>query len=234
MSIRASHKHKAPKSAYREVGFMIFVTLVPWPVLTYVLPAFGYNFGFTVTNMIWAMGISGFLTFLLWFIGFNRRRNSELLSDIDYDNGSIKVWMRKPSPVWKDKLGLNNDFKIEDEVISAQVEKINNNRTLIVGFQDRGQRFYLPQRLAVQPEVKKFFETYIDSEKGKAIKQRSLIEKFINGDEGIVVRDASLREKPKTISELIEDEKVKEQTQASLSDILAKEDALRAGQETNR
>lgn len=227
MSIKVSHRHKAPKSAYREVGFMIFLTLVPWPVLAFGFP----QSGFTTTNMVIAMLIFGALTLLLWFVGHRRRSSSELIGLIDYDYNSITVWMRRPAAVWKDALTVNNIFHFDDEIESASISKINNNRTLILRIKNQANNFSLPQRLAVNPEVKKFFETFLNTEKGQNSPYKTLIEKFVSGDTGIVTKEEKPKEAPKTISELLEEEKVSSQ---SVNDILAEEEKIRNGQETNK
>ena len=229
MSIKVSHRHKAPKSAYREVGFMIFLTLVPWPIIAFVFPQFGFN----TTNMIITMLIFGALTFLLWFVGYRRRSSSELFGIIDYDYNSITVWMRRPSSAWKENLSINNIFHFEDEIESASVDKINNNRVLALRLKGQSNKFHLPQRLAVNEEVKKFFENYLNSESGKNSVYKNLIEKFINGDTGIVVREEKHKDTPKTISELIEEEKAQE-AKKDFNEILAEEARLRNNPRTNR
>lgn len=200
--IQATHRHPMPKNAKRELTFMILITLVPWPLLVYVFP----QTGFTFDNMLTWMSVFGALTLLLWFIGFKRRSSSQVFASIDKDNNYIQVWMRKPSSAWSGKLNVANTLKLE-EAEGASVDVINGNRTLVIRVKNRSNSFYLPQRLAVQPEVQHFFEDYIDSEEGASMPGKTLVEKFVQGDEGIVVRDTSaVKEKPKTISELIADE----------------------------
>lgn len=209
MITKATHRHKAPKSAYREVGFLIFLTLVPWPFLAYGLPLMGVDVGFTPQTMIGFMVGFGVLTFLLWFVGFNRRLASTLNAIMDSENMHIQVWMNKQLKVWNGKLSINNQLDLESPMQKVYVEKINNNRTLVFIAEGKHSGFYLPQRLAVQPEVKAFFESFLKTDAGKKIEQRNLIEKFINGDEGIVIK-APPQEKTKSISELMAEERENE------------------------
>lgn len=200
--IKATHRHPMPKNAKKELTFMILVTLVPWPVLAYAFP----NTGFSTDNMITWMTVFAALTLVLWFIGFRRRSSSQLFAEIDKDRNHIQAWMRRPSSAWSGKLNIANSLNL-DEVESAHVEVINGNRTVVVRVKNRSNNFYLPQRLAVQDEVRHFFEDYIDSDEGQKMPNRNLIEKFVSGDEGIVIKDKSTqKDKPKTISDLLADE----------------------------
>ena len=229
----ATHKHLTPKNAKREVIFMIFITLVPWPVLTFAFP----NIGFTINNMIIAMLVFGALTLLLWYVGYSRRKNSELFASMNDEINHIQVWMRKSSTAWAGKLSISTNEVDLNEVTEAKVEKINGNRTLVLTCKNKGGAFYLPQRLAVQPEVKSFFSKWLALESTQLLPFRTLIEKFINGDEGIIEKDpaqvAKKTSSSQTISELLEEQSQKNEAK-SLNEILAEEERLRKQQETNR
>lgn len=199
----ATHKYQMPKNAKREITFMLLVTLVPWPILAFGFP----QFNFTVVNMAWAMGVFGALTTLLWFVGYKRRSNSQLFANMDTDKNYIQAWMSKASKAWGNKLSVTSNTLDLADIESVSTEVTNGNRTLVFRVKNRSNSFYLPQRLAVQPEVKDFFEDYIASDAGAKMPNKTLVSKFVNGDEGIIEKDSNAAKKPATLSELLEQEK---------------------------
>lgn len=227
----ASHKHKAPANTKREIIFMLFLTLVPWPILTFGFP----QFGFAIPNMIGAMLIFGALTALLWYVGYSRRKNSELFADMNDENFHIQAWMSKASKAWDGRLSITTNEVNLNEVTEAKVEKINNNRTLVLKCKNKSGGFYLPQRLAVQPEVKDFFLKWLDSPASQQLPFANLVTKFVNGDEGIVIKEdtPATAKKSQTIAELLEEQSKREEAK-SMDDIMAEEERLRSQQETNR
>lgn len=199
----ATHRYKMPKNSKLEITFMILVTFVPWPILAFGFP----QFNFTVVNMTIAMGVFGALTVLLWFVGHKRRSSSQLFAHMDSDRNYIQAWMSRPSKAWGNKLSVTSNTLSLSDIDSVSTEVTNGNRTLVFRVKNRSNSFYLPQRLAVQPEVKDFFEGYIATEDGEKMPNKTLVTKFVNGDEGIVEKNTSAAKKPATLSELLEQEK---------------------------
>lgn len=193
-----------PKNAKREITFMILIALVPWPILHF---AFYKETSFGLDNMIWAMSILSGLTLLLWFVGHRRRQSSTVNASMDSERRIIQVWMKRPSKAWGDKLSIASNTLILDDIEGASTTIVNGNRTLVLKANGRSSAFHLPQRLAVQPEVKDFFEDYLATDEGSKTTGKLLITKFVNGDEGIVEKDKTAPKKPATLSELLEQEK---------------------------
>lgn len=201
--------HKFPrKSASNVEAVFLFLLLVGGGTVVRFM-----NVGFDGVPYYIVLALGFILTFILVRTDFKRRHNSQLFAEFDTDDTKVHVWMNKGTAAWKGRLSvLGNEIDLKN-VGHVSLEDINFNRTLILTEKDSNKRMYIPQRVALQPEFKDFVLNFIEKNKENMTQNQIIVmTKFFNGDNGIIEKPLKedRKEKPKTIAELMEQEKESE------------------------
>lgn len=198
--------HKFPRRAASNIeAVFLFILLVGGSLLVNSL-----NVGFEGIPFYIALALGVLLTFILIDTDFRRRRRSQLFAEFDPEGTTVHVWMTKGPAQWKGRLSiLGNEMDLLN-IESASIEEINHNRTLVLREKVSNKQYFIPQRIAVQPEFKDFVFKVIENNKESFTKNFVIVTTgFFNGDTGIIerpIKDGKTVSKPATIAELNEQE----------------------------
>lgn len=173
---RAKHKYSIPAKHIRELLYINIIFTGLGAAGTYLL-----NWGNTFVLVMAVIGL--ILSMIVWIAGERRRINTTLVAEMNDSTWEITVWMRKPLPIWQSILTpMKNNVRL-NEVSEVTVRDINGNPTIILKNNDSNYKAcYIPQRLALVPNVKSFLESWLDSkEASKQLKKknRTIVEDFL-------------------------------------------------------
>jgi hypothetical protein len=175
---RAKHKYSIPAKHFRELIFLNIIFSGLGAAGTYA-----FNWGSGFLNTMAAIGLG--LSLLVWIAGAVRRKNTTLVAEMNDSTWSIRVWMHKPIQFWKATLTPMSNVIQLDNVTDAYVKDMNGNTTLVLrNDKELAKSFYIPQRLALVPDVAKFFNDFLESKDGKKMKAkaRNVIKDFLEND----------------------------------------------------
>lgn len=205
--VRVTHKYPRKTSSNVETVFL-FTLLVGGAFFLNFL-----NIGFEGTPFYIMVGVGLLLTFILVNTDFSRRRKSQLFAEFDPEGTNLHVWMKKGNSMWKGRLSILGNSMDLRNVEKVNIEVINSNRTLVLTEKESSSRMFIPQRIAVQPELQNFVLNVIDKNKDMLSQNTVIVmTSFFKGETGVIdkLSKKEKEENPKTISELLEAEENKQ------------------------